>query len=91
MGNLACLNSGSTITYPNATFDAVKLLEVLEQEKCNLLYGNPMMLIEISNNQQKLKKNIPCLYKGIMGGAVCPKYLIDRCIQELGLKDLMIG
>lgn len=91
MGNLACLNSGSAIIYPNATFDAEKSLEVLEQEKCTSLYGVPTMFIEVLNNQKKLQKHLPNLSKGIMAGAVCPKYLMDRCFDELNLKNLMIG
>lgn len=90
MGNLACLNWGSTVVYPSATFDAVKILEVLEQEKCTALYGVPTMFVEILNQQSKLNKNVSSLRTGIMAGSVCPKYLMDRCIEELNLRDLTI-
>jgi fatty-acyl-CoA synthase len=90
MGNLACLNWGSTVVYPSATFDAVKILEILELEKCTSLYGVPTMFVEILNQQLKLKKNVSSLRTGIMAGSVCPKYLMERCIAELNLRDLTI-
>jgi len=90
LGNLACLNYGSTIVYPSATFDGVKALETLEQEKCTSLYGVPTMFMEILNQQQKLKKKVSSLRTGIMAGSVCPKYLMDRCIKELNLINLTI-
>jgi len=90
MGNLACLNWGSTVVYPSATFDAVKSLEILELEKCTSLYGVPTMFVEILNQQLKLKKNVSSLRTGIIAGSVCPKYLMERCIAELNLRDLTI-
>lgn len=90
MGNLACLNWGSTVVYPSATFDAFKSLEVLEKEKCTSLYGVPTMFVEILNQQLKLKRNVSSLRTGIMAGSICPKYLMDRCINELNLRDLTI-
>jgi len=90
MGNLACLAHGSTVIYPSATFDGLKSLEALEQEKCTSLYGVPTMFVEMLNQQQKLRKNVSTLRTGIMAGSVCPKYLMNRCINELNLTDLTI-
>ena len=90
MGNLACITNGSTIIYPNGSFDAVKSLNVIEKEKPTSLYGVPTMFLDILNNQKKMNKNVSSLKKGIMAGSICPKYLMDRCINELGMSELTI-
>jgi fatty-acyl-CoA synthase len=48
------------------------------------------MFLECLNQQQKLKLDLSHLKKGIMAGAVCPKYLMDRCIKEFGMTELTI-
>jgi fatty-acyl-CoA synthase len=90
MGNLACIAHGATIVYPNGTFDSHKSVKVMSQEKATSLYGVPTMFIDVLNTQQKMKLNISSVKKGIMAGSVCPKYLMDRCILELGMTDLTI-
>lgn len=90
LGNLGCIAHGSTIVFPNGIFDPIKSIETIEKEKISSLYGVPTMFLEILNNQQKLNKNLSSLKKGIMAGSVCPKYLMDRCINELGMTDLTI-
>lgn len=90
LGNLACITNGATIIYPNGIFDANKSLEVIEQEKPTSLYGVPTMFLEILNKQEKLKKDVMSLRKGIMAGSICPKYLMERCIKELGITELTI-
>ena len=91
MGNLACTSHGATMVYPSGSFDGKTSLEVIESEKITSLYGVPTMFLDILNLQLKMKKNISSLHTGIMAGAICPKTLMDRCINELGLKDLTIG
>jgi fatty-acyl-CoA synthase len=91
MGNLAALNFGSTMVYPNYTFDPIKSLETIEKEKITSLYGVPTMFLEVLNHQQTLKKNVSSLRTGIMAGSICPKFLMDRCINELNLEDLSIN
>jgi len=90
MGNLACITNGSTIIYPNGTFDATKSLNTIEKEKPTSMYGVPTMFLDILNKQEKLKRNISSLRKGIMAGSICPKYLMERCIKELGMNELTI-
>jgi fatty-acyl-CoA synthase len=91
LANLAAVTHGSAIVYPTAVFDPVKSLEVIEKEKITSLYGVPTMFLGILNQQEKLKKDVSTLRTGIMAGSLCPKYLMERCINEIGLKDLSIN
>jgi fatty-acyl-CoA synthase len=90
LGNLACITHGSTMIYPSAIFDPVKSLEVMEKENVTSLYGVPTMFLAVLNQQQKTLKKLNHLRTGIMAGSICPKYLMERCINEIGLKDLTI-
>jgi fatty-acyl-CoA synthase len=91
MGKLAALNFGSTMVYPYYTFDPVKSLETIEKERITSLYGVPTMFLEVLNHQQTIKKDVSSLRTGIIAGSICPKFLMDRCINELNLKDLSIN
>jgi fatty-acyl-CoA synthase len=44
MGNLTCVTHGATMVYPSEAFDPLAVLEAVQAEKCNALYGVPTML-----------------------------------------------
>lgn len=90
MGNLACVTNGAASIYPNATFDAQKSLETIEKLKATSLYGVPTMFLDVLNKQKIVKKNISSLKKGIMAGSVCPEYLMNRVVSELGMEEFSI-
>jgi fatty-acyl-CoA synthase len=48
LSNLACLTHGSTIIYPNDSFDPLAVLETVQAEKCTALNGVPTMFIAAS-------------------------------------------
>lgn len=45
MGNLACINYGSSIILPSDGFSAAASLEAVTNYKCTSLYGVPTMVI----------------------------------------------
>jgi len=90
IGNLSCISSGATIIYPNSIFDPIKSLKTIEKIKGTTLYGVPTMFLEVLNKQIQLKANISSLRKGIMAGSVCPEYLMNRVINELGITNMAI-
>ncbi|NMM14031.1 MAG: AMP-binding protein [Rhodoferax sp.] len=45
LGNLACLTHGATIVYPNDGFDALSVLQTVQDEQCTGLHGVPTMFI----------------------------------------------
>jgi len=47
MGNLACINYGSTMVYPSDGFSASATLEAITKYGCTSLYGVPTMVIII--------------------------------------------
>jgi len=44
LGNLACINYGSTMVYPSDGFSAAATLEAVTNYKCTSIYGVPTMV-----------------------------------------------
>lgn len=90
IGNLACITNGAAMIYPSASFNVEKTLKVIEEIKATSLLGVPTMFSEVLNKQHKLRRNVSSLKKGVMAGSICPEYLMNRVINELGITNLSI-
>jgi fatty-acyl-CoA synthase len=92
LGNLTIVNRGAAMIFPNEGFDAKKTMEAVNKYKCTALYGVPTMFIEYLKEKDKNpgKYDLSNLRTGIMAGALCPKYLMERVVNELNLKDITI-
>lgn len=44
LGNLACINYGSTMVYPSDGFSAGATLEAITNYRCTSIYGVPTMV-----------------------------------------------
>jgi fatty-acyl-CoA synthase len=47
IGNILALVSGATVVLPGPLFEATRVLEVIQSEKCTYLYGVPTMFIAL--------------------------------------------
>lgn len=56
LGNLACINRGAAMVYPNDSFNAKMTLETVSKYKCTGLYGVPTMFIEYFKEYEKNPK-----------------------------------
>jgi len=45
MGNILILHSGSTLVIEERSFNPIKSLKAIAQEKCTLAYGTPTMWV----------------------------------------------
>jgi fatty-acyl-CoA synthase len=82
-------HSGSLVLLE--TFDARKVLEYVEQEKCTSLYGVPTMFIAELEDEDFSKFNLSSLRTGVMAGALCPEPLMNRVIKDMHLTDMIIA
>lgn len=76
---------------PLETFDARKVLEYVEQEKCTMLYGVPTMFIAELEDPEFARFNLSSLRTGVMAGALCPEMLMRRVIKDMHLTDIIIA
>ncbi|MDI3258724.1 MAG: AMP-binding protein [Sinobacteraceae bacterium] len=90
LGNLACVTHGATMIYPAASFDAKATLEAVHEERATALYGVPTMFIAELEHPEFARFDLSSLRTGAMGGAVCPRPLMEQVIQRMGLREITV-
>ena len=91
MGNLACLTHGSTIVYPNDGFDALTVLEAVQEERCTALHGVPTMFAAELDHPRFDEFDLSTLRTGVMAGAPCPIALMKRVVEKMHLSEITIA
>ena len=91
LGNLACLTHGATIVYPNDGFDALTVLQTVQDEKCTALHGVPTMFIAQLDHPRFKEFDLSTLRTGIMAGSPCPTEIMKRVVEQMSLKDITIA
>jgi fatty-acyl-CoA synthase len=89
LGVLAAFTHGAGL-YPLETFDALKVLETIDRERCTALYGVPTMFLAELDHPEFARFNTESLRTGIMAGALCPEPLMRRVIDEMRMRELTI-
>ena len=91
LGNLACLTHGSTIVYPNDGFDALKVLQTVQAERCTGLHGVPTMFIAELDHPDFASFDLSSLRTGIMAGSPCPTEVMKRVVERMHLTEITIA
>ena len=91
LGNLACLTHGATIVYPNDGFDALSVLQTVQDEKCTGLHGVPTMFIAELDHPRFSEFDLSSLRTGIMAGSPCPTEIMKRVVGEMHMSEVTIA
>ena len=91
LGNLACLTHGATIVYPNDGFDALSVLQTVQDEKCTGLHGVPTMFIAELDHPRFKEFDLSSLRTGIMAGSPCPIEVMKRVVSEMHMSEVTIA
>ncbi len=75
---------------PIEYFDASKVLETVEHERCTSLYGVPTMFLAEMEDPEFDRFNLSSLRTGVMAGTLCPEPLMKRAIGEMNLSEITI-
>jgi fatty-acyl-CoA synthase len=75
---------------PIESFDARKVLETVERERCTALYGVPTMFLAEMEDSEFQRFDLSSLRTGVMAGALCPEALMRRAIDEMNLREITI-
>ncbi|EFN64035.1 Acyl-CoA synthetase family member 2, mitochondrial [Camponotus floridanus] len=89
MANILILHTGSTLVIEERSFDPIKSLKAIAQEKCAVTYGTPTMWVNLLKTQRWLQLPMDSLQAGFMAGAPASSELIKRIRNLLGFNDLM--
>ena len=90
MGNLAATTHGAAMIIPAPSFDPVKTLEAVEQERCTSLYGVPTMFIAELAIDDFERFDLSSLRTGIMAGSPCPVEVMKQVIDRMGMSEVSI-
>jgi len=91
MGNLGCITHGATVIYANDSFDPLKVLEAVEEEKATSLYGVPTMFFAELNHPEFSRFDLTSLRTGVMAGSLCPSELMKRVNSEMNMTEVEIA
>ena len=91
LGNLACLTHGATIVYPSDGFDALSVLQAVQDEKCTGLHGVPTMFIAELDHPRFKEFDLSSLRTGIMAGSPCPTEVMKRVVSDMHLGQITIA
>ena len=88
---LAAVIKGAAIVIPSETFDPGKFIEAVARERCTAIYGSPGAFIAMMEHPDYAPGNLRSLRTGIMGGAQCPLEVMKRVVEEMGVREIVIG
>src|SRR5271170_4439898 len=88
LGNLAAIAHGAAMIYPAESFDPVKTLETVDQERATALYGVPTMFIAELETPDFNRHDLSSLRTGIMAGSPCPVEVMKRVISQMNLTEI---
>jgi fatty-acyl-CoA synthase len=91
LGTLLSLSVGACVILPCQHFDAVSVLEGVDQERCTALHGVPTMFIAELEHEKFKEFNLKSLRTGIMAGAPCPPELMERVMTQMHCSEILIG
>lgn len=89
MGTLLCMVVGATMV-PVISFKPVKVLELLEKERCTAVHGVPTMFIAELEEMSKNNYDTSSLRTGIMAGAPCPIEVMKAVVDKMGAREICI-
>lgn len=89
MGQMLILHTGNTLVLEERSFNPIKSLEAIAQEKCAVTYGTPTMWVYLIEAQQRLQLPMDNLQTGVTGGSPTSPELFKRIRHVLGFNDVM--
>lgn len=88
---LAGVLKGAAIVISSETFNARRILKAIEQERCTAIYGSPHAFITLMEDSEYDPMKIRSLRTGIMGGAQCPMEVMKKVVDNMGVREIIIG
>ncbi len=90
MSTLNSVIHGSAMV-PIEQFDAGKVLEAIQTEKCTALQGVPTMFIAELRHPDFSSFDMSSLRTGIMAGSSCPIEVMKEAMEKMYLKEITIA
>jgi fatty-acyl-CoA synthase len=89
LGTMACVTVGAAMI-PLEEFNALSVLQTVQDERCTALHGVPTMFIAELNHPDFEKFALSSLRTGIMAGSVCPTEVMKAVVEKMGASEITI-
>ncbi|MCL2633052.1 MAG: AMP-binding protein [Oscillospiraceae bacterium] len=86
---MACVTHGSTML-PLLWYTPMKVMHVVEYERCTAVHGVPTMFIGILEHRDFDKYDYSTLRTGIMAGSPCPVKVMEDVLNKMNMKEICI-
>ncbi|MFB5087463.1 AMP-binding protein [Psychrobacillus sp. PGGUH221] len=90
MGTIASITHGTTMVIAEQ-FEAGKVLQIVQDEKCTALHGVPTMFIAELNHPKFTQFDLSTLRTGIMAGSICPIEVMKKVMEDMGASEITIA
>jgi fatty-acyl-CoA synthase len=90
LGTLNTVTHEGTMV-PVETFDAEKVLQAVDQERCTALLGVPTMFIAELDHPDFDRYDTSSLRTGIMAGSPCPMEVMKKVVDVMGADGITIA
>lgn len=89
LGTLTCVTATATMVMMES-FNPLKVLEVVQQERCTALHGVPTMFITELAVLESQPFDTSSLRTGIMAGAPCPIEIMKAVVEKMNMREIVI-
>jgi len=90
LGTLNTVTHEGTMV-PVESFDAEKVLQAVDQERCTALLGVPTMFIAELDHPDFERYDTSSLRTGIMAGSPCPMEVMKKVVDVMGASEITIA
>ena len=90
LGVMACVTHGTTMV-PVEVFDPLKVLQIIEKEKCTAVHGVPTMFIAELEHPEFPRFDLSSMRTGIMAGSNCPIEVMKKVINQMHASEITIA
>ena len=91
LGTLNTVTHEGTMVVPVEAFDAEKVLQAVDQERCTALLGVPTMFIAELEHPDFDRYDTSSLRTGIMAGSPCPMEVMKKVVDVMGADEITIA
>lgn len=90
MGVLGAVSKGACLVFPGEGFDPVQVLDAVQTEQGNALYGVPTMFVAMLQELDSHPRDLRSLRTGIMAGSLCPIEVMNRVNTDMHMTEVTI-
>ncbi len=83
----ACVSHGAAMI-PIEYFNALKVMEAIQKEKCTAVHGVPTMFIAMLEHPQFSEFDFSTMRTGIMAGSPCPIKVMQQVVDDMHMSEI---